>query len=62
MTAVPLTGMTAPVGLQRKHRSPLGVWLLSIITFGIYGLVYWYKIHAEPAGSIRASRSARYSG
>jgi hypothetical protein len=47
--AVPLIGMTTPAGLQMKHRSPLGVWLLSIITFGIYGLVYWYKIHAEPA-------------
>lgn len=40
MPAVPLIGMTAPAGLQMKHRSPLGVWLLSIITFGIYGLVY----------------------
>ena len=49
MPAVPLIGMTAPSGLQMKHRSPLGVWLLSIITFGIYGLVYWYKIHAELA-------------
>src|SRR5436190_19502313 len=49
MPAVPLIGMTAPSGLQMKHRSPLGVWILSIITFGIYGLVYWYKIHAELA-------------
>ena len=41
----------APVayGLQMKPRSPVGVWLLNIITFGIYGLVYWYKIHAELA-------------
>jgi len=49
MPAVPLIGMTAPSGLQMKHRSPVGVWLLSIITLGIYGLVYWYKIHAELA-------------
>jgi hypothetical protein len=49
MPAMPLIGMTAPAGLQMKHRSPLGVWLLTIITFGIYGLVYWYKIHAELA-------------
>jgi hypothetical protein len=36
-------------GLQMKHRSPVCVWLLAIITLGIYGLVYWYKIHTELA-------------
>jgi hypothetical protein len=49
MPAAPLIGMTAPASLQMKQRSPVGVWLLSLITFGIYGLVYWYKIHAELA-------------
>jgi hypothetical protein len=36
-------------GLQMKRRSPAGVWLLAIVTLGIYTLVYWYKIHAELA-------------
>jgi hypothetical protein len=48
MPAAPLMGMTAAC-LQMKHRSPVGVWLLSFVTLGIYGLVYWYKIHAELA-------------
>jgi Domain of unknown function (DUF4234) len=30
-----------------KHRSPLGVWLLIVVTLGIYGLVHWYKINRE---------------
>lgn len=44
-------GMAAgpATGLQMKQRNPVGVWLLNYITFGIYGLVYWYKIHAELA-------------
>jgi hypothetical protein len=41
--------MNAPVGVQMKERSPVGVWLLGIVTFGIYYLVYWYKIHTELA-------------
>jgi len=49
MPAAPFIGMIAPAGLQMKHRSPIGVWLLNIVTLGIYGLVYWYKIHAELA-------------
>lgn len=33
--------------VQVKRRHPWGVWALSLITFGIYGLVYWYKVNAE---------------
>lgn len=46
-----------------KKRSPLGVWLLAIVTLGIYFYVWYYKIHREmldrfpdqqinPAGSL----------
>ena len=34
-------------GAQVKIRHPWGAWLLSIITLGIYGLVWWYKINRE---------------
>jgi hypothetical protein len=34
-------------GLQMKRRRPVGVWLLTLATLGIYGLFYWYKIHSE---------------
>ncbi|POM23068.1 hypothetical protein BTM25_52740 [Actinomadura rubteroloni] len=40
----------APVasGYSMKRRNPVGAWLgLPIITFGIYGLVWFYKVHAE---------------
>jgi Domain of unknown function (DUF4234) len=37
-------------GIQMKHRRPAGVWLLTLATLGIYGLVYWYKIHSELRG------------
>jgi hypothetical protein len=30
-----------------KKRSPIGVWLLALITFGIYYLVWWYKANRE---------------
>jgi hypothetical protein len=30
-----------------KKRHPWGVWGLSIVTLGIYGLVWWYKINRE---------------
>lgn len=42
-------GGQAPFGVQMKPRNPVGVWLLSYVTLGIYHLVYWYKIHAELA-------------
>ncbi len=34
-------------GLAGKRRGPVAVWLLAIVTFGIYGLVWYYKINRE---------------
>ena len=35
-------------GANMKRRNPLGAWLgLPIITFGIYELVWFFKVHAE---------------
>ena len=35
-------------GVNMKRRNPLGAWLgLPMITFGIYGLVWFFKTHAE---------------
>ncbi|MFG2432754.1 DUF4234 domain-containing protein [Streptomyces sp. NPDC048590] len=35
-------------GLAMKRRGPVAVWLgLTLITFGIYQLVWYYKIHKE---------------
>lgn len=64
----PQFGYPAPapahVGLAMKRRNIVGVWLgLPLITFGIYTLVWYYKIHKEmlqfdsrrqisPAGSL----------
>jgi hypothetical protein len=44
-----LPGPAAPrgQGIQMKRRRPAAVWLLTLGTLGIYGLAYWYKIHAE---------------
>ncbi|MEQ3550909.1 DUF4234 domain-containing protein [Pseudonocardia nematodicida] len=40
----------AATGLAMTRRNPVGVWLgLPPITFGIYGLVWYYKIHREMA-------------
>jgi len=37
-------------GLAMKRRNPVGIWLgLPLITFGIYHLVWYYKIHREMA-------------
>ncbi len=30
-----------------KTRNPWGVWLLSLVTFGIYALWWYYKVNAE---------------
>jgi hypothetical protein len=34
-------------GIQMKRRRPVGAWLLTLATLGIYGLIHWYKIHSE---------------
>lgn len=35
-------------GYNMKRRNPVGAWLgLPMITLGIYGLVWFYKVHAE---------------
>ncbi|SNR87853.1 DUF4234 domain-containing protein [Actinomadura mexicana] len=35
-------------GLNMKRRNPVGAWLgLPMITFGIYGLVWFFKVHNE---------------
>ncbi|GGV08064.1 hypothetical protein GCM10010182_29140 [Actinomadura cremea] len=35
-------------GANMKRRNPLGAWLgLPVITFGIYGLVWFFKVHSE---------------
>lgn len=34
-------------GAQVKARNPWGTWALSLITLGVYGLVWWYKINRE---------------
>ncbi|HEU4481120.1 MAG TPA: DUF4234 domain-containing protein [Actinomycetota bacterium] len=33
--------------IHYKRRNPWGVFLLAIVTFGIYALVWWYKINNE---------------
>jgi hypothetical protein len=38
----------AAAGIQMKRRNPFAVWLgLPIITLGIYGIVWFIKVHAE---------------
>ncbi|NVI89359.1 DUF4234 domain-containing protein [Actinomadura sp. BRA 177] len=37
-------------GYNMKRRNPVGAWLgLPLITFGIYGLVWFFKVHNELA-------------
>ena len=33
--------------MNGKTRSPWGVWFLTLITFDIYGLYWWYKANEE---------------
>ena len=35
------------MGKIGKTRSPIGVWLLSLVSLGIYGYVHWYKVNRE---------------
>ena len=34
-------------GVEVKERNPFGVWALTIVTFGIYYLVWYYKVNKE---------------
>ena len=35
-------------GANMKRRNPVGAWLgLPVVTFGIYGLVWFFKVHNE---------------
>lgn len=45
--AGPLAEQLNLSGVAIKRRNPWGVWGLSLITFGVYGIVWWYKINAE---------------
>ncbi|MEU1376377.1 DUF4234 domain-containing protein [Streptomyces triculaminicus] len=52
--AAPAPGYPQPgaahFGLSMKRRNPFAAWLgLPLITFGIYGLVWYYKINKEMA-------------
>jgi hypothetical protein len=40
----PATGFVRHSG---KTRNPWGVWLLSLVTLGIYGIVWYYKVNRE---------------
>lgn len=44
MFTAPASGAIQMAG---KTRNPWGVWLLSVVTFGIYGLWWYYTINAE---------------
>jgi hypothetical protein len=37
----------AGTGLSMKRRGPVAVWLLTMVTLGIYGLVWYYKVQQE---------------
>lgn len=39
--------VVTPDGIGYKRRNPWGVFLLTFITFGIYGVVWYYKINNE---------------
>lgn len=45
-------------GASVKKRNPWAVWGLALVTLGIYGLVWWYKINRE----IRDYSEARGQG
>lgn len=34
-------------GVEVRKRNPWGTWGLALITLGIYGLVWWYKVNRE---------------
>ena len=34
-------------GVPVKRRDPWGAWALNLVTFGIYGIIYWNRINIE---------------
>ncbi|XRQ13600.1 DUF4234 domain-containing protein [Actinomadura welshii] len=51
----PARQQQAPVavgaGANMKRRNPVGAWLgLPLVTFGVYGLVWFFKVHSELHG------------
>jgi hypothetical protein len=40
-------------GQEFKRRNPLGIWGLTVITVGIYGFVWYYKINDEARRYLR---------
>ncbi|WP_051196857.1 DUF4234 domain-containing protein [Jonesia quinghaiensis] len=40
-----------PHGFVGKQRSPIVVWILGVVTFGIYWLVWYYLVNEEIARS-----------
>ena len=47
--SAPYPGQIAPgsMSVAGKTRSPLGAWALTIVTFGIYWIVWYYKVNRE---------------
>jgi hypothetical protein len=43
-TQYPVAGFVRQSG---KTRNPWGVWLLALVTLGIYGVVWYYKVNRE---------------
>jgi Domain of unknown function (DUF4234) len=43
----PMEAEARTVGQPGKTRSPVAVWLLPLVTFGVYSLVWYYKINRE---------------
>lgn len=39
--------VVTPDGVGYKRRNPWGVFLLSLVTLGVYFFVWWYKINNE---------------
>jgi hypothetical protein len=40
-------GLGQPAQVKGKTRSPFGAWVLTLVTFGIYGIVWHYKVNRE---------------
>jgi hypothetical protein len=44
---MPYGSVLASAVIHGKSRGPFAVWLLSLVTLGIYGLVWYFKINRE---------------